>query len=99
MTDELFQSIRSAASSHAWSRAVELVRADAVAGERQEENEIVVRVATRGDLISPTVTLFLDDEDWDCDCGTSEDVCEHVAAAAIALRRASSQSQDLCSRG
>ncbi|TDJ11225.1 MAG: helicase, partial [Deltaproteobacteria bacterium] len=99
MTDELFQSIRSAASSHAWSRAVELVRADAVAGERQEENEIVVRVATRGDLISPTVTLFLDDEDWDCDCGTSEDVCEHVAAAAIALRRASSQRQDLFSRG
>ncbi len=99
MTDELFQSIRSAASSHSWSRAVELVRADAVAGERQEENEIVVRVATRGGLISPTVTLFLDDEDWDCDCGTSEDVCEHVAAAAIALRRASSQRQDLFSRG
>jgi superfamily II DNA or RNA helicase len=93
--DELFQAIRTAASSAAWSRGVELARADAVTGESDAGEEIVLRVATRGGLITPTVTLLPAEEDWDCDCGTREDACEHVAAAAIALRRARSEGRAL----
>jgi superfamily II DNA or RNA helicase len=84
----LFEAIRSAASSAAWSRGVELARSGAVSGERADADQVVLRVSTRGGLICPTVTLLPDDEEWDCDCGTHDDACEHVAAAAIALRRA-----------
>lgn len=87
MIQALFEAVRAAASSGTWSRGVELVRAQAVHGESESENEVVLRISTRGGLISPAVTLFLDDEEWDCDCGTREDACEHVCAAAIALRR------------
>jgi len=83
----VFEAIREAASPATWSRGVELVRADAVHGDSESEDEVVLRVSTRGGLISPTVTLFLEDEEWDCDCGTSEDACEHACAAVIALRR------------
>jgi hypothetical protein len=93
--DELFQAIRGAASSAAWSRGVELARADAVTGESDTGDEIVLRVATRGGLITSAVTLFTADEDWECDCGTRDDACEHVAAAAIALRRARSEGRAL----
>jgi hypothetical protein len=91
VSQALFEAIREAASSATWSRGVELVRAQAVHGESQTEEEMVLHVSTRGGLISPTVTLSPQDEDWDCDCGTSEDACEHVCAAVIAWRRASSE--------
>ena len=32
--------------------------------------------------------LELDPPDWNCDCASREDVCEHAAAAVIALRQA-----------
>ena len=92
---KLFEAIRSAAGSAAWSRGVELVRADAVSGESDEDGEIALRVSTRGGLISPGVTLFTEDQDWDCDCGSREDVCEHVTAAIIALRRARGEGRAL----
>ena len=91
----LFDAIRSAASSGAWSRGVELARAEAVCGEREDEGEIVLRVATRGGLISPAVTLFPADEEWDCECSSREDACEHAAAAIIALRRSAGSAQGL----
>ncbi len=34
------------------------------------------------------MTLFPDDGEWACDCASTEDPCAHVAAAAIALKRA-----------
>jgi len=86
--DALFAAIRSACSSAVWSQGVELARADAVIGERDEGDAVVLRVATRGGLVAPAVHLYPGDEDWDCDCASSEEACEHVAAAVIALRRA-----------
>lgn len=83
----LFDAIRSESSPRTWSRGVELARAQAVIGQRDEGQEVVLQVATRGGMISPTVTLYPEDEDWECECQTSESVCEHVAAAVIALRQ------------
>ena len=80
----LFDRVRSACFPATWSRGVELTRLDAVVGERADGDEIVFRVTTRGGMICPQVTLFSDDEDWDCECSSREDVCEHVAAAVIA---------------
>jgi superfamily II DNA or RNA helicase len=86
--EELFNAIRGSCPAETWSRGVELARADAVVGEHENEDEVVLHVATRGGLVSPSVTLYPDDEEWECSCSSHEAVCEHVAAAAIALRQA-----------
>ncbi len=84
----LFETVREACSSRAWSRGVELSRADSATGERADVKEIAIRVSTRGGLVCPLVTLYPADDDWDCECGSLENPCEHVAAAVIALRKA-----------
>jgi superfamily II DNA or RNA helicase len=84
----LFTAVRRACNASTWSRGVELARAEAVSGEGAEGDEVTLRVSTRGGLLCPTVHVYLDDPEWDCDCGSREDVCEHVAGAVIALRQA-----------
>jgi superfamily II DNA or RNA helicase len=93
--EALFQAIRQACFPATWSRGVELTRADAVVGDEQSDDEAVFRVTTRGGMLCPTVTLYPDDRDWDCDCASREDVCEHVAAAVIAWRRSADAGDDL----
>src|SRR5688572_11602396 len=93
--DALFAAVRSACSSSVWSQGVELARAGAVQGESEDEHTVVLRVATRGGLVSPAVHLELDPPDWSCDCASREDVCEHAAAAVIALRQARRAGQQL----
>lgn len=84
----LFEAVRGACSSGAWSRGVELSRSDCVTGERADTKEVAIRISTRGGLICPLVTLYPAEDDWDCECASLEDACEHVAAAVIALRKA-----------
>jgi len=93
--DALFDAIRGACTSAVWSRGVELVRAGAVSVDAESEGEISLRVATRGGLVSRTVVLAPGIGGFECDCGSGEEVCEHVAAAAIALRRAGSDPRSL----
>ncbi len=64
------------------------MRADGVDGVEADDEAIVLRVRTPGRTVAPLATLFPTDGEWDCDCGTSEDACEHVAAAIISLRQA-----------
>jgi superfamily II DNA or RNA helicase len=84
----LFEAVREACSSGAWSRGVELSRSDSVTGERADTKEVTIRVSTRGGLVCPLVTLYPSEDEWDCECGDRENPCEHVAAAVIALRKA-----------
>jgi len=86
--EELFNAIRRSCPAETWSRGVELARADAVVGEHEDDDEVLLRVATRGGMVSPSVTLYPNDEEWECSCSSREAVCDHVAAAAIALRQA-----------
>jgi len=88
-----FEAVRKACTPQLWSRGIELVRADAVVGERAEADEVAVRVATKGGMIARNVRLFLDDAQWECTCGAP--VCEHVAAAVIALKRAHDEGRPL----
>jgi superfamily II DNA or RNA helicase len=90
-----FESIRAACSRPLWSRGVERVRADAVRVERVDAAEAVLRVTNPDGMLAPTVTLALDEPAWDCDCPGLDDPCEHVAAAAIALRRAQREGRTL----
>jgi superfamily II DNA or RNA helicase len=89
----VFESVRGACSAQLWSRGIELVRADAVVGERVADDEVVVRVATQRGMIARSVTLFLDDGQWECTCGAN--VCEHAAAAVIAWKRAKDEGRAL----
>lgn len=86
--DETFKAIRQACSAGTWSQGVELVRAAAVAGVSDSEDEIVCRVRTPSRVVAPTVILYPLDEEWDCDCESKAPCCEHIAAAIIAVRRA-----------
>ena len=91
----LFEAVRKSCSSGAWSRGVELTRSDSVSGESVDEGAVTIRISTRGGLICPLVTLYPTDEDWDCDCSSRENPCEHVAAAVIALRKARKEGLEL----
>jgi superfamily II DNA or RNA helicase len=91
----LFEAVRAEASRQAWSRGVELARADAITLERSDAREAQLRVAVAGAPIAPLVTLLLDAGAWSCDCPGPEDPCEHVAAAVIALRRARDEGREL----
>lgn len=85
---ELFEAIRESCSRATWSRGVELARSGAVLGERGGRGEVICRVRTPAERVARTVVLDVAGEDWSCDCNVAEDVCVHVAAAAIAIRRA-----------
>mgnify|MGYP003820368967 CR=1 FL=1 len=76
--------IRKACPSAVWSHGVKLARDGAVSTSGDPGGELSFRVRERGRAVSPTVALFPDDEEWDCDCGTKAPICHHVAAAAIA---------------
>src|SRR5215472_7012185 len=97
--DALFAAIRGACSAAVWSQGVELARAGAVRGEREEAGTIVLRVATHGGLVSPAVHLELDPPDWSCDCAGRDGACEHAAAAVIALRLARRAGEQLPGAG
>ncbi|MFP6639504.1 MAG: hypothetical protein VCC04_04605, partial [Myxococcota bacterium] len=82
--EDLFRAVQSACSRSTWSRGVELARTEAVVGERQDEEECLLRVTVPGDLMARVVTLYPQDLDWECSCNDQDQACEHVAAASIA---------------
>ena len=90
----IFERVRAEAERSAWSAGVELARANAVTQERASGGERVLRVRPNDGLIHPTVLLYVDDAEWECDCG-GDDPCAHVAAAVIALRRAQQEGREL----
>jgi superfamily II DNA or RNA helicase len=80
--------VRRACRSGTWSLGVNLSRAGAVAVESRDDEEIVLRVRAPGRLVAPTVVLYPGENEWECDCPSRVNPCEHVAAAAIALGQA-----------
>jgi hypothetical protein len=81
----LIASIRRACASGLWSKGVSLARAGAVAVESRAADEIVLRVRSPGRPVAATAVLYPGGGEWECDCPSRVDPCEHVAAAAIAL--------------
>lgn len=91
----LFQTIREAATTPVWSQGARLARTGGVHGISEDAEEIVLRVHVPGLLVAPTVVLYPEDEDWECDCQSRDEACAHVAAAAIALERAREEGERL----
>src|SRR5262245_51617899 len=84
----LFEAVRQVCAARDWSRGVELSRGGAVVVEHATSEEVMLRISTRGGMISPSVTLWPEDQDWACNCPSQAEVCAHVAAAVIALHHA-----------
>src|SRR5690606_23102818 len=92
---EIFESVREEASRHAWSRGVELARSQAVALESSTESSLLLRVSAPGERVGRSVALDLLGCDWSCDCPSTDGACMHVAAAAIASKRALEEGREL----
>ncbi len=94
-TDDVFKEIRKSCSPSTWSKGVQLVRASAVAGVSESAEELVCRVRVPQRAVAPTVMIYPEDEEWDCDCESKAPCCEHVAAAIIAVRRSHAEGTPL----
>jgi superfamily II DNA or RNA helicase len=77
------RSAQQSLSVSGWSAAVRLVRQGAVRAQAIDGDEIEIIVRTRDIGGAREVSLFVEDEEWGCDCETRGDCCVHVAAAAI----------------
>src|SRR5690349_15411331 len=73
-----------------WSKGVALAREKAIQLESFKpgdgNTEIVLRVQVKDRPVSPKVQLWPEDEDSYCDCGDRNELCAHIAAAAIAIK-------------
>src|SRR5579859_5280990 len=88
----LLEAARKASLSGIWSQGVNLARESAVTRTVSAKGEVTLRVRAPGFAVAPTVTLYVDDLEWSCDCGGKVDTCAHVAAAVIALSNATVES-------
>jgi superfamily II DNA or RNA helicase len=92
---KLLELVREECSPQTWSRGVQLARSGQITGKRGRDGALEVRMATRGGMSSPLVTLDPAQGDFSCECPSNEPVCQHVAAAVIALAQAEKEGQDL----
>jgi superfamily II DNA or RNA helicase len=92
---ELFDAIRERCRNDVWLRAEQMTRTGNVDGKRTHNDEVEVRIITRGGMTSPRVVLSPTQLDWSCECPSVEPACVHVAAAVIAVRKAETGGQPL----
>ncbi|MET0344023.1 MAG: DEAD/DEAH box helicase [Polyangiales bacterium] len=85
---KLLEMVREECSPQTWSRAVTQARGGQITGKRGRDGALEVRMATKGGLIAPMVTLDLTHGEWSCECPSNEPVCQHVAACVITLAQA-----------
>ncbi|MEO0812274.1 MAG: SWIM zinc finger family protein [Myxococcota bacterium] len=93
--EELLAAIREEAGPKNWSRGVQLMRQDAVVGEKDAGGEVTLSVRADSGPKRFQVHLYVDDEDWSCSCPSTAPACEHVCAAVIALNQARKSGQAL----
>ncbi len=86
--EDWFREIREASHRTTWSRGVEIARAERVRAVEQGPERVLLTIRAAPGERAPRVELLPPVAGWDCDCDHPEDPCEHVAAAAIAWRKA-----------
>lgn len=92
---KLLETIRAECSIQTWGRAVTQARTAQLNGKRSRDGSVEVRLATKGGMVAPQVTLMPEEGDWSCECASDEAVCQHVAAAVILLAQAEKEGRDL----
>ena len=97
--ERFLAAVRKATLPAIWSQGVKLAREKAVARvPGASDGEVTLRVRAPGHAIAPTVALYVDDDEWSCDCGGKVDPCPHVAAAAIAVAQGDVAASDASAR-
>ncbi len=86
---------RQSCGPQVWAQGERLAQMDAVEGLGATDSEIELRVSTAADITDPTVVLYLEDNEWECDCKLNTEYCAHVAAAIIATDLARQQGHAL----
>jgi superfamily II DNA or RNA helicase len=84
----LYDAIREQCPPGLWLRAEQMTRAASLDGRRTSNDELEVRVLTKGGLSSPRVVLSPAQTDWSCECPSQDAACIHVAAAIIGAYKA-----------
>ncbi len=88
VVSNLLKVVQEEAGPAVWSRGVALTRLGVdLVSDSLSNQECIIHVRIPGKAVSPKVTLWPEEEEWDCDCRSSESPCEHVAAAVIFLRQ------------
>ena len=85
--DSYFAAVRQACLPAVWSDGVALARSGAVLREREKPDELTLRVRAAGHAVDLVVTLYVQDDEWSCNCRSPADPCAHVAAATIAVKQ------------
>jgi SNF2-related domain/Helicase conserved C-terminal domain len=83
---KFFQTIQKASLPGIWTKAIALARDNLVQIDSWTGNEVVLKVRSPDKAVSLKVNLWLDDEDYFCDCEGRVEPCAHVAAAVVALK-------------
>ena len=92
---ELIEAIRKQCSRDVWQRAQQLSATATVTGKRTHNEELELRVVTRGGMASPLVCLSPKQLDWSCECDSEETACVHVAASVLWIEQARSRGEDI----
>ena len=69
-----------------WSKGVSLSKTSGIILDRNQNGEISLRVRSQDRPVSHKVSLWVEEEDWYCDCGDRNEICAHIAAAVIFLK-------------
>jgi superfamily II DNA or RNA helicase len=93
--EQLVEAIRKQCSPQVWQRAAQLAQTATVNGKRTHNEELELRVITRGGMASPLVCLSPKHLDWSCECDSEEPACVHVAASVMWLSQALARGDDI----
>jgi superfamily II DNA or RNA helicase len=91
----MLDAIRKASLPGLWSQGVKLAREVTLTAGGATPDELTFRVRAPGYAIALTVTLYMAELEWTCDCDGKTDPCAHVAAAAIAAAQAAERGEPL----
>ncbi len=89
--EALYQAVKEECSPGTWTRAAQLCKSGTVNAKRTRNDEIELRVITKGGMVSPLVVLSPAQGDWSCECDSPDDPCVHVAAGVIAVHESLAQ--------
>src|SRR6476646_9459990 len=93
--EHLVEAIRQQCSPQVWQRAAQLAQTATVNGKRTHNEELELRVVTRGGMASPLVCLSPKHLDWSCECDSEETACVHVVASVLWIEQAHSRGEDI----
>jgi superfamily II DNA or RNA helicase len=84
--EEFFQTVQKACLPGVWSKGVAFARDYTLIESSRTTDEIIFMVQIPNRPVCPKVTLWIEEQDWHCDCGDRNDPCAHIAAAVITLK-------------